>query len=399
IAGRVAREWARHGDQQEVAGAFNELIAHLPEAGEACRAATLQGLKQGLRTNRRAAPPIWQTTQERLRAGASAEQAEQIRSLAARFGGADAQDELIEIVRGNGPVDERLKALADCLARPNDKIAALVQRMCRDDDPQLSRAAILGLTVCDVDPEEFLVKYPILRPEQRQAVIDVAASQPRYARRLLDQLESGNIPASDIRAEVARQLFALNDASVSERLSKLWGDANASDTDRHAEMSRLRHLITSAALTRADQRHGRELFHQRCAQCHVLFGEGKTLGPDLTGTQRDDPERLIVDVADPNARVAPQFRVTVVQADDGRVIAGVLQEENDEQIVLRTVNDVVTMSKGQVTDRKLLADSLMPAGVLNGLSNSDIQDLFSYLMSRTKFDHSLHGEKPAGRRQ
>ena len=38
-------------------------------------------------------------------------------------------------------------------------------------------------------------------------------------------------------------------------------------------------------------------------------------------------------------------------------------------------------------------------GVLRQLSNSDIQDLFCYLMSRSKLDQPLQTEKPKGRLQ
>ncbi len=183
---------------------------------------------------------------------------------------------------------------------------------------------------------------------------------------------------------MVRQLCALNDSSVSQRLARLWGDPTSADADTAAEMARLTELITSKAMSRADKPHGRELFGRLCGQCHTLFGEGRSLGPDLTGIQRDDPQRLILDVVNPSARVASQFQVTVVETDAGRVVTGVLQEETDQQIVIRTVNATVPIETDGIVARKLMPESLMPTGVLRQLSNSDIQDLFSYLMSRSK---------------
>jgi putative heme-binding domain-containing protein len=275
-------------------------------------------------------------------------------------------------------------------------MAALVRQICYDADPQVSRAAILAFATCDIDPEELLVNYPSLRPEQQQALIEVAASKSRFAKRFLDQLESGNIPASDIRAEVARQLFALNDSSVTERLGRLWGSPTSADIDPNVEMARLKQLITSEAMSHADKSHGRELFGRVCAQCHTLFGEGRSLGPDLTVIQRDDPERLIADIVNPSARVARQFQVTLIETDAGRVVTGMLEDETDQQVVIRTVNATVPIETDGIVARKLMPESLMPKGVLRQLSNSDIQDLFCYLMSRSKPEPPLRSEKPKG---
>jgi putative heme-binding domain-containing protein len=161
-------------------------------------------------------------------------------------------------------------------------------------------------------------------------------------------------------------------------------------------MARVKQLITSDAMSRADKPHGRELFGRLCAQCHVLFGDGKSLGPDLTGMQRDDPQRLIVDIVNPSAQVARPFQVTLVETDEGRVVTGLLQKETDQQIVIRTVNEIVPIETSKIVTRKLLSESLMPTGALRQLSDSDIQDLFSYLMSRSKLDQSLQKERPGG---
>ncbi len=161
-------------------------------------------------------------------------------------------------------------------------------------------------------------------------------------------------------------------------------------------MARLKQLITSEAMSHADKSHGRELFGRVCAQCHTLFGEGRSLGPDLTVIQRDDPERLIADIVNPSARVARQFQVTLIETDAGRVVTGMLEDETDQQVVIRTVNETVPIETDGIVARKLMPESLMPKGVLRQLSNSDIQDLFCYLMSRSKPEPPLRSEKPKG---
>ena len=44
-------------------------------------------------------------------------------------------------------------------------------------------------------------------------------------------------------------------------------------------------MLTPAVLKAADLPNGRLLFAKTCQQCHKLFGEGGTIGPDLTGVE------------------------------------------------------------------------------------------------------------------
>ena len=61
---------------------------------------------------------------------------------------------------------------------------------------------------------------------------------------------------------------------------------------------------------------GRALFNKSCANCHVLYGQGKTAGPDLTGSNRRNVDYLRVFVRALRKRIEvdphnPQYIVTV----------------------------------------------------------------------------------------
>ena len=146
IARRLAEKWTAQAYRSEVTAAFNALITRLPAATEPWQSATLRGLHEGLQSNRQPAPESWKQTQEQLSAGASNTQRELIYSISVQFGDTTDQEKLIAIVRDvSRSADDRLHALADCLARPNENVAALVQQMCYTANPQVSLRRDSGL--------------------------------------------------------------------------------------------------------------------------------------------------------------------------------------------------------------------------------------------------------------
>ena len=73
-------------------------------------------------------------------------------------------------------------------------------------------------------------------------------------------------------------------------------------------------------------RNGRLVFSKTCQQCHKLYGEGGTIGPDLTGSNRSDLEYLLSNIIDPSAEVARDYRMSVVRDQGRAVITGIITE-------------------------------------------------------------------------
>ena len=70
---------------------------------------------------------------------------------------------------------------------------------------------------------------------------------------------------------------------------------------------------------RRRSRAGRQLFHDRCATCHRLQGEGETIGPDLTYANRRDRDFLLVSLVDPAGVVRKEYQAYNLATKDGRV--------------------------------------------------------------------------------
>jgi putative heme-binding domain-containing protein len=123
-----------------------------------------------------------------------------------------------------------------------------------------------------------------------------------------------------------------------------------------------------------DPQRGRAIFFDQqgaaCGKCHVVAGQGQTVGPDLTDVGAKYPrEELIRSVLDPSNRVADSYQVTIVITDDGRIHQGIVKSETDAALELLDAEG----TRSSV--------SLMPSGLTQGMTPEDFADLIAYLES------------------
>ena len=200
-------------------------------------------------------------------------------------------------------------------------------------DPAVSVAALRGLA-SDHDaatPACILKHYASFDAASRQEAISALASRREYAIALLDAMEQGVVPRGDLTAFHAQQLQNLHDTDINDRLTKLWGAVRVMPADRAALIAEHKARLTADSLASADLSHGRAVFEKTCATCHRLFDSGGAIGPELTGSQRANLDYVLSNVLDPSAIVAKDFQLTVFQMADGRVLSGIIAQENELQ--------------------------------------------------------------------
>jgi len=134
-------------------------------------------------------------------------------------------------------------------------------------------------------------------------------------------------------------------------------------------------------LKAADLPHGRTVFAKNCASCHKLYDEGSKIGPDLTGGQRHNLDYVLDNVIDPSAIVPREYKVNVFRLADGRVVQGVITEENPQTVTVQTANETVSLPSAEIEGRKESPMSMMPEGLFDRLSPEEIRDLVAYLAS------------------
>jgi putative membrane-bound dehydrogenase-like protein len=133
-----------------------------------------------------------------------------------------------------------------------------------------------------------------------------------------------------------------------------------------------------------------------CSKCHVVGGEGGAIGPELSGIAARYPrEELITSILYPSARIFSGYETVVVATTDGRVLTGLVKTDNADGIEIQDAEGKkVQIPKAEVEDRKNSDVSLMPNGIVEGITPQDFADLIAYL--ETLKDAAANQAKPAG---
>jgi putative heme-binding domain-containing protein len=128
-----------------------------------------------------------------------------------------------------------------------------------------------------------------------------------------------------------------------------------------------------------DLERGRRVFVQAsCASCH---SGTQALGPDLRGVGgRFSRADLFTAILQPSKDVAQRYRTTQIVTADGKVYQGLIIYEAVDSVLLQTGPATTQrLANPQISERRLTATSLMPAGLLDRLGDREIADLYAYL--------------------
>ena len=138
-------------------------------------------------------------------------------------------------------------------------------------------------------------------------------------------------------------------------------------------------MLASTAGPAGRPRRGRAVFNRTCLSCHKLFDAGGDVGPELTGSDRANPDYILENVLDPSAAVSQDYTVTNVATTDGRLVSGIIREQTPTSLVIQTANERVVLPREDVEAIKPSTTSMMPEGLLEPLSTREVRDLFAYL--------------------
>ena len=131
---------------------------------------------------------------------------------------------------------------------------------------------------------------------------------------------------------------------------------------------------------------GRPIFEKMCATCH-RFGEsiGKDVGPDLsTIASRFKKRDLLESILWPSKVISDQYKSEMFEMKDGSIVSGVIVRENAGNVFVRTAENPdrpVAVSKALIANRAESPVSLMPAGLLDGLTQADIANLLGFVLA------------------
>jgi len=250
------------------------------------------------------------------------------------------------------------------------------------DEGHLRSLALKGLANYNnpKTPIHLLNLFPVFSPTDKRNAVDTLAARPAYAHALLDAIGAKRITAGDVSADVIRQLRILGDKSLEKKIADVWGIVRVSPVEKKKQLAEYRKLILTPG-NAPDLALGRAIFRKTCYQCHKLFGEGGTNGPEITGANRKDLDYLLENILDPSAVIPKEYATTIFELESGRFLTGILKSHTPAAYQISTATETLTIPRTEVASMKLTTQSLMPDDQLKPMTPHDVRSLFAYLQS------------------
>lgn len=239
----------------------------------------------------------------------------------------------------------------------------------------------------DRTAERLLGVYPGLDRRLQSLALNLLSSRPSWARLLMAAVNAGRIEAKDVTLDNLRQIAAAQDPVLDQQIEKRWGkiQPDSPDEKRNTINSLKLLLIPSGTVgreTKGNFAEGKKVFQTTCANCHKLFGEGNSVGPDLTSADRKSVDSLLANIVTPSAYIRPEYVSFAAELKDESVIDGLMVESTPSAVTLLDRNNTRhLLARDRIRELRESAVSLMPEGLLEALPPQQVIDLFAYLQA------------------
>ena len=294
-------------------------------------------------------------------------------SLLLRVRRGESEEALELIANHNAKRDDRLMAIRAFGDVSEPRAVPKLIALARDDrDPELRKAALASLSRYP-NPEigtEIASVFPKLPPSVQDAAQNLLTSRAEWAASFLKLVETGVVKPSRVPSDVLARLRKYDDKKVAELFPAL-------RPERRDALTKIQTLLRTEP---GSPYRGEPIFAERCASCHQLFHKGGQIGPNLTTYQRDDLSTMLPSILDPNAEIREGYATYLVETKDGRALSGFVTDQDAHIVVLRSFDGSdIPLSRNDIVEMKRAEMSLMPEGLLEGLTDQQLRDFFAYL--------------------
>jgi putative heme-binding domain-containing protein len=245
---------------------------------------------------------------------------------------------------------------------------------------ELRKAALTALLLYsdDVIGAEVAGDFSALPTDVRPAAMNLLASRPAWSAQLFKLIDGGQVQPSDVPPDVVMRLRTQTDSHIAADVRKFFPIPRPpAKTARLAEVARIRSIIEAGT---GDPYKGESTFLQRCAVCHTLFHKGGNVGPNLTSYQRDDLGTMLISIVDPSAEIREGYQNYILTTKDGRTLSGFLADNDAQVVALRGLDGQdIRVPRTDIANLQAVPTSIMPDGILDGLSDQEIRNFFAYL--------------------
>ncbi len=244
------------------------------------------------------------------------------------------------------------------------------------EDTRLRNAAIKAW--CEQGSEEaeqfLLTELPGAGPSLRPILMEqIVARAPRQAA-MLALMESGQLTAKQVGAVELKRFVDRSQGATKEGFQKQLD--SILNSNRATVLKNYQSCLDLAG----DVERGKQVFTKQCAACHRIGEVGVQVGPDISDSRVQTPDKLLTSILDPNRAIDNNYFRFVALTSDGRTIDGLIAEESADKLVIRSQNDVRhVLARSEIDQLKPTGMSMMPEGLESQIDQQAMADLIAYI--------------------
>src|SRR6056297_1153078 len=288
------------------------------------------------------------------------------------------EDRLVQLMRTHPSPQARAEALTALGNTGYDQLAQVMRMGMSDENTQVRRTAVTLIGELSLTKEELPgIVNPIFSKGgtgEQQALLEVLAEMPVeksevVLANLLKQAARGRIDEA-VMLDLMEAVDNNNSEMVENELAAL--KKQGYGTDAYAE-----------TLYGGNWWAGRNVFISnptaQCVRCHALKGSGGQVGPAMDDIgNRLTREQILESLIAPSKRIAPGYGSVVLTLTNGQEVTGLLEEENEEALILRTSDaEPLEVAHSRIKTRRNLPSGMPAMGKM--ISKRELRDLIEYL--------------------
>lgn len=281
------------------------------------------------------------------------------------------------------PVTDRVTVIALLAFDEFDRHRDLLGRLLEPGEPQEVQRAAVSVLAGFTDPDVatmLLSHWRTQTPAVRADVVNAMLAVRTRALPLLQAIDNGVLPASQIPFAQRRLLTLHTDPKVKELAAKV---LNASAPGPRKDVIE---KYKPALAMAGDVIRGKAVFEKSCITCHRLGDLGtKDVGPNLATIRAWHPEQLLINILDPSREVAPAYIGYTIETNEGRVLFGLIVDDGPVSVTLKRPDGTTeTIFRRDIESLSGSAASVMPEGVETTVSPESLADLIAFLLAPVK---------------
>jgi putative membrane-bound dehydrogenase-like protein len=218
--------------------------------------------------------------------------------------------------------------------------------------------------------------YPKLPSDLQDTAFAQIVKRADSSLALVEALKAGKVTLANLGPSSIHRLRTHSDKAVATRAGEVIDELRGPEVKEKNAL--LVKLVPEVEKPGGNVENGKKLFTQNCIVCHRFNGEGKEVGPELTGMGAHGPAELLTAIIDPNREVDPSFTAWSFETKEDETYDGVIVSENKTAVTLRNNSGEMSLKTADIKGRRNTGRSLMPEG-FEALGAESLRDILAYV--------------------